>query len=143
MGIITILVMLVLGVLAASTSIIAKRPDAQRYIDTLRPFQGWLGFGGCLWGIFVVLIEIWHLNLLGWAPLWWLTYFGGGVVLAGLGFLMGYPLLSQHILSKNPDMAKQGEAALAKLTPYQTTLGYIGIVFAILMLLVRISGGIG
>jgi hypothetical protein len=143
MGLITIIVMLVLGVLAASASIIARRPDAQKYIEMLRPYQGWVGFGGCLWGIVIVLIEIWHLSLLGWAPIWWLTYIAGGALLAGLGFLMGYPLLSQHILSKNPQVAKQSEVALAKLIPYQITLGYVGIVFAIWMLIVRISGGVG
>jgi len=143
MGLITIIVMLVLGVLAASASIIARRPDAQKYIEMLRPYQGWVGFGGCLWGIVIVLIEIWNLSLLGWAPIWWLTYIAGGALLAGLGFLMGYPLLSQHILSKNPQVAKQSEVALAKLIPYQITLGYVGIVFAIWMLIVRISGGVG
>jgi hypothetical protein len=56
---------------------------------------------------------------------------------------MGYPLLSQYVLSKNPQVAKQSEVALAKLTPYQITLGYAGIVFAIWMLIVRISGGVG
>jgi hypothetical protein len=143
MGVITIIVMLVLGVLAASASIIARRPDAQKYIEMLRPYQGWVGFGGCLWGLFIVLRAISHLSLLGWAPLWWLTYFAGGALLAGLGFLMGYPLLSQYVLSKNPQVAKQSEVALAKLTPYQITLGYAGIVFAIWMLIVRISGGVG
>src|SRR5579864_9189044 len=143
MGLITVIVMLVLGILAASPGIIARRPDAQKYIDMLRPYQGWVGFGGCLWGLFIILRAIWHLNLLGWAPLWWLTYAVGGVLLAGLGFLMGYPLLSQHILSKNPEVAKHGEVALTKLTPYQITLGYAGIAFAIWMLIVRISGGLG
>jgi hypothetical protein len=143
MGLITGIVLLILGVLAASTSIIAKRPDAQKYIEMLRPYQGWVGFAGCLWGLWIILRSIWHLNLLGWAPLWWLTYAIGGVLLAGLGFLMGYPLLQQYILSKHPEMTKQGEAALAKLTPYQITLGYIGIAFAIWTIIVRISGGIG
>ena len=143
MGLITVVVLLVLGILAASSSIIARRPDAQKYIEMLRPYQGWVGFAGCFWGLLVILTEIWHLRLLGWAPIWWLTYFAGGLLLAGLGFLMGYPLLSQYILSKNPEVAKQGEAALAKLTPYQITLGYVGIAFAIWMVIVRISGGIG
>jgi hypothetical protein len=143
MGLITAIVLFVLGILAASTSIVARRPDAQRYIEMLRPYQGWVGFAGCFWGLFVILHEIWHLRLLGWAPIWWLSYVGGGALLAGLGFLMGYALLSQHVLSRNPEMARQGEAALARLTPYQINLGYVGIVFSIWMLIVWLSGGVG
>jgi hypothetical protein len=143
MGPITAVVLFVLGILAASTSIIARRPDAQRYIEMLRPYQGWVGFAGSFWGLFVILIEILHLRLLGWAPVWWLSYVVAGALLAGLGFLMGYPLLSQHVLSRSPEMAKQGEVALSRLTPYQITLGYIGIVFAVWMLLVWLSGGVG
>jgi hypothetical protein len=143
MGLLTAIVLLALGILAASASIVARRPDAQKFIDMARPYQGWVGFAGCFWGLFVILTEIWHLRVLGWAPIWWLTYVIGGALLAGLGFLMGYALLSQHVLSRNPEMAKQGEAALARLTPYQINLGYAGIVFAVWILLVWLSGGGG
>ena len=143
MGLITAIVLLVLAILAAPTCIVARRPDALRNSDMLRPYQGGVGFAGCFWGLIVILLAILQLRLLGWAPIWWLTYVFGGALLAGLGFLMGYALLSQHVLSRNPEMAKQGEVALARLTPYQINLGYIGIVFAVWMLLVWVSGGVG
>jgi hypothetical protein len=143
MGLITGIVLLLLGVLAASSSIIQRRPDAQKYIEMLRPYQGWVGFGGCLWGLWIILSALWHLNWLGWIPLWWLTYAAAGVLLAGLGFLMGYPLLSQYILSKNPEVAKHGETALARLTPFQINLGYVGIGLGIWTFIAKLIWGVG
>ena len=143
MGLITGIVLLALGVLAASSSIVAKRPDAQRYIEMLRPYQGWVGSGACLLGLWLILSALWHLNSASWVPLWWLTYAVAGVLLASLGFLSGYPLLSQYVLSKNPQVARQGEVALAKLTPYQINLGYAGIALAIWTLIAMIVWGVG
>jgi hypothetical protein len=143
MGPITAVVLFVLSILAASTRIVARRPDAQKYIEMIRPYQAGIGFAGCFWGLFVILVEIWHLRLLDRAPVWWLSYVVAGALLAGLGFLMGYSLLSQHVLGRSPEMAKHGEAALAKLRPYQITLGYLGIAVAVWMLLVWLSGGVG
>lgn len=143
MGLIAGIVLLVLGILAASTSIVAQRPDAARYIEMLRPYQGWVGFGACLWGLWIILAALWHLNSPGWVPIWWLTYAAAGVLLAGLGFLMGYPLLALHILSRNPEAARHGETALAKLAPYQVNLGYAGIALGLWTLVARVVWGVG
>jgi hypothetical protein len=143
MGLITGIVLLLLGVLGAAPSIILKRPDAQRYIEMLRPYQGAVGAGACLWGVWVILRTLWHLNWLSWVPLWWLTYAVDGVLLASLGFLLGYALLSQYLLSKNPNVARQSAIALARLTPYQINLGYACIALGIWTLLGGLIWGIG
>ena len=49
-GLITGLVLLALGALAAASSIVARRPDAKAYIELMVPYQGWFGFITCLWG---------------------------------------------------------------------------------------------
>jgi len=38
-GLITGLILLALGALAAASSIVARRPDAQAYIDKMVPYQ--------------------------------------------------------------------------------------------------------
>lgn len=143
MGLITGLVLLALGALAASSAIVAKKPDAGKYIEMLRPYQGWVGFVACIWGVWTIISSLLNLGWLSIVPFWWLTYAVAGVLLAGLGFLSGYPLLSQYILSKNPEAQKQGAAALAKLTPYQINLGYAGIAFAIWTVMARFIWGYG
>src|SRR5262245_40387760 len=70
-GLITGSVLVVLGVLAAASSIVARRPNAQVYIDKLLPYQGWFGFIACLWGIWIIVSAILNLNWFRYVPVWW------------------------------------------------------------------------
>ena len=78
-GLITGLVLLALGALAAASSIVARRPDAKAYIELMVPYQGWFGFITCLWGAWTIINAIINLNWLGYVPVWWLTYLATGV----------------------------------------------------------------
>ena len=89
MGLVTGAVLIALGVLAAASSIVAKRPDAQVYIDKLVPYQGWLGFIACLWGVWIIISAILNLNWFSYVPIWWLTYAATGALIAALGLLLG------------------------------------------------------
>src|SRR5262245_5852860 len=85
LGLVTGAALIALGVLAAASSIVAKRPDAQAYIDKLLPYQGWLGFIACLWGIWIIISAVLNLNWFSYVPIWWLTYAATGVLIAALG----------------------------------------------------------
>jgi hypothetical protein len=130
-GLVTALVLIAPGVLAAASSIVAKRPDAQVYIDKLVPYQGWLGFIACLWGIWIIITAILHLNWFTYAPVWWLTYAGTGALIAALGLLLGYALLTKFILSHSAEAVRRGEQLRLGIVPYQVTLGYVAIVLGI------------
>jgi hypothetical protein len=127
MGLITGIVLIALGVLAASSSIVARRPDAKSYIDALVPYQGWLGFVACLWGIWIVFNAILHLEWIRFIPLWWLTFVLSGALAFSLGLLLGYALLTKYLLSRNEEATRRGEQLRQKLMPYQTTMGYVAI----------------
>jgi len=118
------IVLLVLGVLAAAASIVAKRPDAKQYIEKLVPYQGWIGFVVCIWGVWIIISSILNLGMLGRVPLWWLTYAATGVLQFTLGLLLGYALLTKYLLRRNAEAMKRGEEVRGKLVPYQVTLGY-------------------
>ena len=51
MGIVAAIVLFVCGALAASSLVIAKKPNAKELLDKLVPFQGWIGFVVCLWSV--------------------------------------------------------------------------------------------
>ena len=127
MGLITGIVLVALGVLAASSSIVAQRPDAQAYIDKLVPFQGWLGFIACIWGVWIVITAILNLNWISYVPVWWLTYAATGAVIAILGLILGYGLLTQYIFSHSAEAVRRGEQIRLSIVPYQVTLGYVAI----------------
>jgi hypothetical protein len=131
MGLITGIVLIVLGLLAASSSIVARRPDAQRYIDALVPYQGWLGFVACLWGIWIIFDALIHLDWIRYVPIWWITFTLTGLLEFALGLLLGYALLTQYLLSRNEEAKRRGEQMRLKLVPHQTTLGYVAILLGI------------
>jgi len=130
-GLITGLVLLALGALAAASSIVARRPDAKAYIELMVPYQGWFGFITCLWGAWTIVNAIINLNWFSYVPVWWLTYLATGVLIASLGMLLGYALLTKFIFSHNVQAAQRGEQIRAVIVPYQTVLGYVAIVLGL------------
>jgi hypothetical protein len=131
LGLVTGLVLVVLGVLAAASSLVARRPDAQVYIDRLVPYQGWLGFIACLWGVWIIINAILNLNWLNYVPGWWLTYAATGALIAALGLLLGYALLTKFIFSHSAEAVRRGEQVRLGIVPYQVVLGYAAIVLGL------------
>ena len=120
------------GVLAASSLIIQKQPNARELIGKLVPFQGIIGIALLVWGLIALLF--WGLPVLtsAWVPFSAkLVTLLSILVTIALGFLLGYGLIAQHLLSKNADAARSGQAAHAKLVGYQVPLGIIGIVLGL------------
>jgi len=134
MGLITAILLVVLGLLAASQSIAAWRPDVQRYIDVLVPYQGWLGFIACLWGVWIVFDAVLNLGWIRYVPIWWATVALTGALAFSLGLLLGYALLTKHLLSRHAEAMKRGEQIQRSLVPYQTTLGYVAILLGVWMI---------
>jgi hypothetical protein len=142
LGLVTGAVLIALGVLASASSIVGSsaltrvfrrdmRPDAQVYIDKLVPYQGWLGFIACLWGIWIIISAVLNLNWFSYVPIWWLTYAATGALIAALGLLLGYALLTKFVLSHNAEAVRRGEQVRLSMVPYQVTLGYVAIVLGI------------
>jgi hypothetical protein len=58
-------------------------------------------------------------------PIFWFTWLADSVILAALGLLLGVGTLKTFI--KNPTAQANMDKTIAKLAPYQGTLGLIGI----------------
>lgn len=123
--------LILLSILAVPSLLVSKRPDAQEYIDKIAPFQGWIGLLFCFSGVWTIISAIMSLGLLSSYPIWWVTWLICGIVQAGLGFLLGYGLLSKYIFSKNDAAKEKGEQIRAKLAPLQGKLGILGIAVGI------------
>lgn len=120
--------LIVLGLLAIPSLVLAKKPDAKELFDKIAPYQGWAGVVFAIWGIWGIISCIINIPLLTLAPVIWITWLLVSVLEASLGFILGYGLISQHMLSKNPEAAAKGEQLLKKLMPLQGTLGIAAIV---------------
>jgi hypothetical protein len=122
--------LVLLGVLGASGFITAKRPDAKEWIAKLAPYQGWIGAVSLLWGVVWLIRSIFNLGQLRYAPVAWVTWTAGALVLSALGLLLGVSVL-RSFAQDSPDAVARMDETIAKLTPYQSRLGLASIVVGI------------
>src|SRR5262245_39564124 len=115
----------VLGVLGAANLIVAKRPDAAEAIAKLAPYQGWIGAVSALWGVWGIISCVLNIGWMTTAPIYWFTWVAVSVVQAALGLLLGVGVLKTFI--KDPTANQKMDETIAKLAPYQGTMGLISI----------------
>ena len=133
MGLISGLWLAVLGVLGASSIIIAKKPDAKEMIAKLAPYQGWIGAVSALWGVWGVISAVLTLGWLAHWPIYWVTALADSVLQFALGLILGVGVLKTFI--KNPQANEKMDQTLAKLLPYQGNLGLLAIGLGIWMVI--------
>ena len=137
MDVIFPLVLILGGILAISSLIVAKKPAAKQYIDKLRPFQAAIGLVLLvlgLWYFFRYLSFLFHfIWLIAGVTAW-------GMIVSSilLGFIFGMPQIAKWIPGESPAEQKAMELS-KKLVPYQTLLGIVGIVSALLALLIELK----
>ena len=117
--------LIVLGVLAVPSLIIAKKPNAKELIAKITPYQGWIGAVSCLWGVWGIIGSVLNLGWLTAAPIYWATWLANSVLLFGLGLILGIGTLKTFI--KNPQAQAKMDETLAKLQPKQGMLGLAAI----------------
>ena len=124
------------GIVAASSLIIAKKPNAKEWIDKLVPYQGAIGVLMSLWGAWELLRVVTHLGLLANAPVRWLFWLSLAVANLAVGFLLGFALISKFVLSKNDQAIAKGQALRVALIKFQVPLGVMAIVVGVIYLLI-------
>ena len=138
MGLLFILLLIVAGVLGAAALIIQKKPDARELIAKLVPFQGIIGI------VLLIFSLIWLIRILPalsymFSSLVGLLLFLSILVGIALGFLLGYGLINQYVLSKNAGAAAGGAGVQASLAKYQGPLGIIAILLGLWMLIMALT----
>jgi hypothetical protein len=120
------------GILAASSLIIARKPNAKDLIDKLTPYQGWIGIVMFFWGVWDTLSCITHIGLLGQRPLFWAFWTAASAADLIVGFLLGFGLITKYALGKNPAAQMRGQQLRARLAPLQGTFGLLAIAMGVL-----------
>jgi hypothetical protein len=113
----------VLGMLAASSLVIAKRPDAKHVIASLAPYQGWIGVVSALNGAWGIVRSVLNIGMLAHWPISWATMLASSALLLALGFILGIGVLKSFI--RNPTAAVRMDETLTRLAPHQGRLGVI------------------
>lgn len=125
------ILLIIAGVLAAASLIVQKQPNAKELIDKLVPYQGIIGVIVCLAGIWDLIQFLLHLSILRHVPMMMLAVLGVSLTMILLGFILGYGLINQYVLSRNAQFAEQGVTVQRKLIAIQVPLGLAGIAFGI------------
>ncbi len=130
--------LILISILAVPSLILSKKPDAAELLAKLEPYQGWIGLVGCIWGIWGIISSILGLGLLTTWPIWWIAWLAGSVVLAVLGFMLGFGMINKMLLGKNVEAQEKAKALREKIAPLQGKFGIVGIIVGILMILISL-----
>ncbi len=119
--------LILLSIIAVPSLILAKKPNAKELLEKVAPYQGWIGVVFCFWGVWGIISAFMNMGWLTSAPIWWITLLAGSVVEAGLGFMLGYGLITDF-LAKNDEAKAKAELVRAKIAPKQGKLGVLGLI---------------
>jgi hypothetical protein len=121
--------LVLLGVLAVPSLVLSRRPDAASALAKLAPYQGWMGAVSLLWGIWGIISSVLTIGWLASWPILWGVQLLVSLVLAGLGLILGIGVLKTFI--KDPTAQLKMDQTLARIAPFQGTLGIIAVVLGI------------
>jgi len=135
MGLIFVLLFIVAGALGAASLIAKKQANAGEVLAKLVPFQGIIGIILLLWSLISLIRILPYIGLLlQFAAITGILVLVALIVGIALGFLLGYGLINQYVLSKNAGAASSGNAMQMKLAKFQVPLGIIAILLGLWML---------
>lgn len=120
------------GIIATSSVIIAKKPNAKELIDKITPYQGWIGVILAVLGAIGIIQLVLNLSAFSVA---WLIGLATTVVQFVVGFILGYGLISKYVLEKNETAKEKGQELRLKLVKYQVPAGFTLIVLAVLSII--------
>lgn len=128
----------VLGILAAPNLIISKKPEAKEIIAKMVPYQGWFGAISAIYGVIDIIRFLGRLDWFEYIPIGMITFIVGAVVTLALGLLLGIGVIKSFVGSE--DAKAKMDEMIAKLAPKQGTLGLVGIIVGIWIIVYRLLG---
>lgn len=135
MWLITLVLLILLGVLGIAGWLKAKRPDAERHLQPIEQFEGWIGVAGLVWGILLLLRWLSALGVVQYAPGATLVTLLTALVIVSLSLILALPML-RTMFGSGEFMAKVGHMT-DRLLPYKIGLGFACLVLALYSLLGR------
>jgi hypothetical protein len=120
------------GLLAASAFIIARKPNASQLIEKITPYQGWIGLLMFGWGVRELVYLVPNLGNFSAAPLFMTFWLLVAVADLAVGFLLGFGLITKYALSRSPAAEARGKYLRSRLISYQVPMGVLAMVMGML-----------
>ncbi len=132
---ITVLLLLLMGTIAAADHLGRTLPPLKDFGRAFKPFEGWIGVAGAAWGVLSIIDLLIHIKLVSVAPIFWIFSVLIGVLLVLLGFVLGLPAVSSFL---SGDLKGKVQAQHRKLAPRRVSLGTSSLITAGLSILMRL-----
>ncbi len=132
---ITIVLLLLAGAIAAIETLSRTLPAIKDFGRAVKPFEGWIGVGTAVFGVFGVLDMLIHIKLISVAPIFWIFSVLISVLLVVLGFVLGLPAVVSFL---SGDLRTKIQAQHAKLAPRRDSLGTSALITAGISILMSI-----
>jgi hypothetical protein len=125
------------GLLAMSSLLVRKAPNAQEKLASLAKYQGWIGLTMFGWGVWELISCVLNLGLLGSHAVSWIFWVLSGFADFAVGLLLGFGLISTYVFRGNEVAIQKGDAIRQKLAAFQVPLGGLAIVMSVLYVVLR------
>ncbi len=102
------------------------------------PYQGWFGAVSAIYGLIDVIRFLGKLRYFDIIPIGFITWIVGAVLTLALGLLLGIGVIKSFVGSAEAK-AKMDDL-IAKLAPKQGTLGLLGIIIGLWIIVYRLLG---
>jgi hypothetical protein len=119
------------GLLALSSLLVARAPDAKEKLAKLAQYQGWIGLTMFGWGVWELIECVLGLSVLSSHPLVWIFWLAMAVADFGVGLILGFGLISTYAFRGNAVAIEKGAALRSTLVKFQVPLGFLAIVTSI------------
>jgi hypothetical protein len=118
------------GLLAMSSILVGRSPQAADKLAQLAKYQGWIGLTMFGWGIWEIFGCVTNLGMMGKAPLAFVFWALSGVADFTVGLLLGFGLISTYAFRGNAIAIQKGDMLRSKLVAFQVPLGGLAIVMS-------------
>ncbi len=121
------ILLLLLGVFAASSEIIRHRPDAEPIIKFLTPIEDTVGAAAAAGGGVFLVVWLLRFGLILEDPISYIINLAVAGLMVGLGVIVGFDLLREHVFSRNVDVMHKADETKTKVEHMKVPGGYAAI----------------
>lgn len=139
MSIAVYIVAILMGLMVLAPIAAKNNENAQKALEQMAPFQGFLGVAVAVFGIialFIIFADTFY--TLGYI-LYVASIFALCIILIVIGFLRGYTVFGERLFSTNEQALEKANAFREKWDPRQSQLGYLAVGLGLLALLINIT----
>jgi hypothetical protein len=119
------------GLLALSSLLVTRSPNAKDKLEQLAKYQGWIGLTMFGWGTWELIECVLGLSVLSSHPLYWVFWLAMAVADFSVGLILGFGLISTYAFRGNAMAIEKGARLRAALVKFQVPLGLLAIVTSV------------